>query len=86
MSVAEGIRLTVLNNPRVADVLATAHDMPLVCHLRLDASRLPDTPADHVGVRMAASTDPVPNIDLIFGAQFERQDLGRYMAPVCQLI
>jgi hypothetical protein len=45
MGVAEGIRLTVLNNPGVADVLATAHDTPLVCHLRLVASRLPDTPS-----------------------------------------
>lgn len=70
IGVAEGIRLTVLNNPGVASVLLAASAAPLVCHLRLQSDRLPDTPAGHVGVRMAASAGPVPSIDLIFGADW----------------
>jgi len=68
--VAEGIRLTVLNNPGVAGALPASGAAPLVCHLRLQGGRLPDTPAGHVGVRMAASAGPVPGIDLIFGADW----------------
>ena len=70
IGVAEGIRLTVLNNPGVASVLPASDAAPLVCHLRLQGGRLPDTPAGHVGVRMAASAGPVPGIDLIFGADW----------------
>lgn len=70
IGVAEGIRLTVLNNPGVARVLPAVQAAPLVCHLRLQGGRLPDTPVGHVGVRLAASAGPVPSIDLITGADW----------------
>ncbi len=70
VGMADGVRLTVVHNPSVAAALARAEGAPLVCRLHLEAGRLPDTPAEHVGVRLAAAADPAPSINLVFGADW----------------
>lgn len=70
VGMADGIRLTFVNYPAVAAVLTRASDAPVVCKLRVEEGRLSETPADHVGVRMAARAVPAPSIELIFGADW----------------
>jgi hypothetical protein len=70
VGVAEGIRQTVHANPGVAAAMLAGAGTPLLCKLRLEAERPPDTPEDSVGCRLAAASGPPPVIELIFGADW----------------
>jgi hypothetical protein len=67
LGVADGVRLTVANHPDIAAAVSTADSVPVMIHVRIRAERPPDAPPDHVGVGFAASADPYPDIDLLFG-------------------
>jgi hypothetical protein len=58
IGVAEGIRLTVLNNPGVASALPASGAAPLVCHLRLQGGRLPGSAWRPAPAPCRASTLP----------------------------
>jgi hypothetical protein len=70
VGVAEGIRQTAQANPGVAAAMLAGDGTPLLCKLRLEAERSPDTPEDAIGCRLAAASGPPPVIELIFGADW----------------
>ena len=70
VGVAEGIRQTARANPGVAAAMRAADGTPLLCKLRLEAERPPDTPEDSIRCRLAAASGPPPVIELIFGADW----------------
>lgn len=70
VAVAEGIRQTACANPGVAAALLAGDGTPLLCELRLEAERPPDTPDDSVRCRLAAASGHPPVIELVFGADW----------------
>ena len=70
VGVAEGIRQTAHANPGVAAAMRAGDGIPLLCRLRLEAERPPDTPEDSIRCRLAAASGPPPTIELVFGADW----------------
>ncbi|MDA8289133.1 MAG: hypothetical protein M0014_11925 [Actinomycetota bacterium] len=67
LGVADGLLLTCLRSPAVADALAMPGRRPLLVVLGFTTERPPGSSDDHVGIGVSTSESPRPVVDLLLG-------------------